>query len=429
MNILSMLNQLLIPIIVTIGVFVIGLYLVSYISRMMRYLKIKESPILGDEGLNIIEIILFYTIFSFLFVIIILSYAFSMNLLAEYTIKIIFPYFNMFFLIMLIFLFSFLFLTINNRTFRYLKGELHIKPRNLWSYKLGTYVELIIKYVIYLMTFFLIIIVFLSGLGILRNTIENLYIFTSRNVDGIITMLIIILAGLLTYLFINAYLKDIKLKSKSNKDKLFIYISGILKHFISTIVIVGLILVFLSMVGFTFADIFVFIIFIIFLIFSFVFIFTPPFTNALCGLSILITEPFMIGDYIKIDEIDVMGEIIDIKLMNTVIRDYSENIVYVPNSRILNLTIQNIGSREKIFPVRAEFTTDDPISKERIEDCIVKNMVSQYIIYDIRPKVHLSKVEGKKKFYEIVVFIDDISKMDEVKTDILEFIYSCMMHQ
>ena len=245
MNLFELLNELLIPIIVTIGIIVIGLYLVSYLTRLIKYLKIKESPILGDEAFSILEIIFLYTLFSFLFIIIILSYAFSMHLLAQYTTKIIFPYFNMFFLIMMIFLFSFLLLTINSRLFRYLRGELHIKPKNIWSYKLSSYIELSIKYLIYLLTTIFILIVILSSFGILKNTVEGIYSFSSKNIDGFITMLILLLGGILTYLFINAYLKDIKLKSKANKDKLLSYISGILKHFISSIIIVGIILVFL----------------------------------------------------------------------------------------------------------------------------------------------------------------------------------------
>ncbi len=429
MNLFELLNELLIPIIVTIGIIVIGLYLVSYLTRLIKYLKIKESPILGDEAFSILEIIFLYTLFSFLFIIIILSYAFSMHLLAQYTTKIIFPYFNMFFLIMMIFLFSFLLLTINSRLFRYLRGELHIKPKNIWSYKLSSYIELSIKYLIYLLTTIFILIVILSSFGILKNTVEGIYSFSSKNIDGFITMLILLLGGILTYLFINAYLKDIKLKSKANKDKLLSYISGILKHFISSIIIVGIILVFLSMIGFTYADIFVFIVFIIFLIFSFSIIFTPPLINALSGLSILISETFIIGNYVKIDEINFIGEIIDIKIMNTVLRDYRGNITYIPNSKMMNYSVTNIGINEKIIPVKIELLTEKNVDKDFIEECILKNKINDHIIYNNKPKVYLQKIENNKKVYEILVYIDDISKIDDVKTDVLEKIYSCMMNK
>ncbi|MGC8995912.1 MAG: mechanosensitive ion channel domain-containing protein [Thermoplasmata archaeon] len=429
MNLFELLNDLLIPIIVTIGIIVIGLYLVSYLTRLIKYLKIKESPILGDEAFSILEIIFLYTLFSFLFIIIILSYAFSMNLLAQYTTKIIFPYFNMFFLIMMIFLFSFLFLTINSRLFRYLRGELHIKPKNIWSYKLSSYMELFIKYLIYSLTTIFILIVILSSFGILKNTVEGIYSFSSKNIDGFITMFILLLGGILTYLFINAYLKDIKLKSRANKDKLLLYISGILKHFISSIIIVGIILVFLSMIGFTYADVFVFIVFIIFLIFSFSIIFTPPLINALAGLSILISETFVIGNYIKIDDINFIGEIIDIKIMNTVLRDHRGNIIYVPNSKMMNYSVTNIGIYEKIIPVKIELLTEKNVDKDFIEECILKEKINDHIIYNNKPKVYLQKIENNKKIYEILVYIDDIGKIDDVKTDILEKLYLCMMNK
>ncbi|MGC9166817.1 MAG: mechanosensitive ion channel domain-containing protein [Thermoplasmata archaeon] len=429
MNLFELLNDLLIPIIVTIGIIVIGLYLVSYLTRLIKYLKIKESPILGDEAFSILEIIFLYTLFSFLFIIIILSYAFSMHLLAQYTTKIIFPYFNMFFLIMMIFLFSFLFLTINSRLFRYLRGELHIKPKNIWSYKLSSYMELFIKYLIYSLTTIFILIVILSSFGILKNTVEGIYSFSSKNIDGFITMFILLLGGILTYLFINAYLKDIKLKSRANKDKLLLYISGILKHFISSIIIVGIILIFLSMIGFTYADVFVFIVFIIFLIFSFSIIFTPPLINALAGLSILISETFVIGNYIKIDDINFIGEIIDIKIMNTVLRDHRGNIIYVPNSKMMNYSVTNIGIHEKIIPVKIELLTEKNVDKDFIEECILKEKINDHIIYNNKPKVYLQKIENNKKIYEILVYIDDIGKIDDVKTDILEKLYLCMMNK
>ncbi|MGC8992825.1 MAG: hypothetical protein ACP5JE_04635, partial [Thermoplasmata archaeon] len=76
-----------------------------------------------------------------------------------------------------------------------------------------------------------------------------------------------------------------------------------------------------------------------------------------------------------------------------------------------------------------ELLTEKNVDKDFIEECILKEKINDHIIYNNKPKVYLQKIENNKKIYEILVYIDDIGKIDDVKTDILEKLYLCMMNK
>lgn len=64
------------------------------------------------------------------------------------------------------------------------------------------------------------------------------------------------------------------------------------------------------------------------------------FSNIISGIFIVIFKPFRVGDVIKIG-IDVLGEIEDITLRHTVIRNFENRRIIIPNSKISSETILN----------------------------------------------------------------------------------------
>ncbi len=64
------------------------------------------------------------------------------------------------------------------------------------------------------------------------------------------------------------------------------------------------------------------------------------FTNIVCGLLIMFGDQISIHDVILINEIE--GEVIDVTLVNTVLRKSSQELVYIPNSNLLNLPVQKL---------------------------------------------------------------------------------------
>ncbi|MGC8564840.1 MAG: mechanosensitive ion channel domain-containing protein [Thermoplasmata archaeon] len=426
MELLSLLDHLLIPIIATIGIVVIALYIISYLNRFFSYLKIKESVFLGENSVQVLEIMLLYSFFSFLFVFLIYIYSGIGFGIRDYTTRIIFPYLYTFFSIILVLLFSMLFLSINNRAFKYLRGELHTKPKTIISEKVGYYTELIIKYFIYFLALIFSIIILLSSFGVLGNTTKGLIIFFSRNVEGLLMILFLIIIGIVLYLIFVAFINDIKLRSKSQKEKLGKYLTGILRNTIIILVLLGIILIFLSMLGFRYADIFVFIFFIIIILIMVFFVFYSPLKNAISGIIILSLEPFVEDDYISIEN-EIEGTVLNIKLLYTEIKDTRGKINLIPNSKILEKTVRVISSPGKNFPIRFEIEIPGTIGPETFEKIFLESVMDiPYIDQTERPSIFLKNIGSNFDKYEICIHVESSEKGDFIKSEILKRLKSAM---
>jgi len=426
MALIQLFNQLLIPIIATIGIVVISLYIVAYLNRFFNYLKIKESVFLGENSVELLEIIFLYSFFSFLFVFLVYLYSSIGIVIKDYTTKIIFPYLYTFFSIILVLLFSLFLLSINNRIFRFLRGELHTKPKKLISEKFGYYTELIIKYFIYILAIIFSIIILLSSFGVLGNTSKGLNLFLSENVEGLLMIFLLIIVGIIIYLLFVAFIRDIKLRSSAQKEKLGGYLTGIIRNTIIILVSFGIILIFLSMLGFRYADIFVFIFFIILIFVIILFIFYSPFKNAISGLIILSAEPFVEEDYISIEN-DVEGLVLNISLLFTEIKDNLGKITYVPNSIVLEKYVKVISSPGKSFPVRFEVEIPNKMKTEEFENLFLKIIMDiPYIEQNERPGIYLKELGEEFSRYEICVHVELSEKCEHVKSEILKKIKSAV---
>ena len=64
-------------------------------------------------------------------------------------------------------------------------------------------------------------------------------------------------------------------------------------------------------------------------------------SNIVGGLFIVFSHPFKVGDFIKVDDGDVIGTVVEITLRHTIIRNIENRMILIPNSKINSSTIIN----------------------------------------------------------------------------------------
>ncbi len=69
------------------------------------------------------------------------------------------------------------------------------------------------------------------------------------------------------------------------------------------------------------------------------------FSNIITGIFLVIFKPFRVGDFIELDN-DMTGQVEDITLRHTVIRNFENRRIVIPNSIISNETIVNSSLNE-----------------------------------------------------------------------------------
>lgn len=89
------------------------------------------------------------------------------------------------------------------------------------------------------------------------------------------------------------------------------------------------------------------------------FAFKDSLSNLASGMLILIYRPFKIGDTIEVA--GTMGNVLDLSIVNTTIKDFAGPIIYFPNSQVWGAKITNISRaeyRRTIFTVGIDYTDD-----------------------------------------------------------------------
>ena len=73
----------------------------------------------------------------------------------------------------------------------------------------------------------------------------------------------------------------------------------------------------------------------------------PLLSNLFSGIFITSSKRVQVGDHISVG--NYSGEVIDVGVYSTVIRDYNNNIVYNPNNQIINSVLVNFSRPDPSF--------------------------------------------------------------------------------
>ncbi len=131
--------------------------------------------------------------------------------------------------------------------------------------------------------------------------------------------------------------------------------------------------------------------------------------NFLAGLYIMISRPFMVRDYVKIE--DVEGEVREITINYTKIYTSTYNIMEIPNRKVLDSTILNYSTKRGTidyslpigFPQLENIT-----NKELIENCIMPELEEFYNKYkgilQKKPELGMYKMTRLERGFLIRLF-------------------------
>lgn len=138
--------------------------------------------------------------------------------------------------------------------------------------------------------------------------------------------------------------------------------------------------------------------------------------NFLAGLYIMISRPFMVGDYVRIGDIE--GKVKEITINYTKIFTPTYNITEIPNRKVLDSIITNYSGKKNVidYSFKVGFPhVDNCTTSELIEECLVPTLQKFYESYkDVLPKkpeASMYKLDRLEKGFMIRVFFPE-SKTD-----------------
>jgi small-conductance mechanosensitive channel len=106
----------------------------------------------------------------------------------------------------------------------------------------------------------------------------------------------------------------------------------------------------------------------------------PTLSNLFAGVHIIISRQVKPGDYIRLESGDE-GYVSDITWRNTTIRDLSNNIVVVPNSKLASTIITNFNKPEKEMAVLVQMAAAYGSDLRKVENVAIE--VGKEVMKDV----------------------------------------------
>lgn len=135
------------------------------------------------------------------------------------------------------------------------------------------------------------------------------------------------------------------------------------------------------------------------------------------GIFIQLDNPFVKGDYIKVDEYE--GVVREIRLRATELNGFSSTKMVVPNSVLVNNTVKNF-TRGRRTKTSIEMTTD-PENLEEIAEIledVARN--EEDVLEKPEPQVVYTRLEDGKIAAELHYWVKDSVNAKAVRSDVIE---------
>ncbi|MFP3985627.1 MAG: mechanosensitive ion channel family protein [Candidatus Bathyarchaeia archaeon] len=128
--------------------------------------------------------------------------------------------------------------------------------------------------------------------------------------------------------------------------------------------------------------------------------------NIIAGLYILVSRPFRVGDYVKLDGAE--GIVKEVSINYTKILTAANNIVCMSNRRILDRDVVNFRYKgeSKLFRYGFEINFDHSLPTEKIEAILEKVAESYAEKLPRKPEYQLGKLTRFDKNYMFYIYVE-----------------------
>jgi len=130
--------------------------------------------------------------------------------------------------------------------------------------------------------------------------------------------------------------------------------------------------------------------------------------NVIAGLFLLVTRPFRVGDYVRIDSIE--GIVQELTLNYAKILTPSNTMISISTQRILDRDITNyrlVREKSNLFCYGFELSFDHRLSAEKLEELLDSAIERYEEKLPRKPKYQLTKLTSSARHYMFYFYVED----------------------
>ncbi|MGQ9641452.1 MAG: mechanosensitive ion channel family protein [Candidatus Bathycorpusculaceae bacterium] len=143
--------------------------------------------------------------------------------------------------------------------------------------------------------------------------------------------------------------------------------------------------------------------------------------NLIAGLFLLVTRPFRVGDYVRIDGVE--GIVQEITLNYAKILTPSNNVVSISTQRLLDRDITNFrfrGEESNLFCYGFELTFDHSLPIEKLEEALNKVIERYAEKLPKKPEFMQSRLTSFARHYMFYIYVEDPKDIFVLQPQILK---------
>jgi len=394
------------------------MWILAHLSRYFEYLKMLESPYLDKETLDFIHKVLIGLGVGMIVILIFFVLQFRIPEIKQGLVAFIHRVPALFFVIFVIFIAAIL-VRIIHRFAGYLRGDLKVKPRRLAPPRALSFTEIFLKYLIYTIAG---VIAFIGGISALppedqeyKDIVFSYIAIPDRAV--ILGFIVAIIAIFIVLKFTDSIFEDMKKRTTKFSPKAVDEFKSTVKY---TIYLAGIVIVLILALDIllTFEQLLIFTVAIIFGGLVATIIMFDIIRNGLAGVTLMLTNPFNVGDQIKVDN-GAEYEVESIGLLATQVRALNGDTISFTNSKLLRSNILNI-SRSTSGIIQLTVALDFSIPHQKLEMAF-KEAVEKTTGIELNPQPQIicMDIRGSSMEYQLLAHTKDVLKIVEIKSNLI----------
>ena len=145
--------------------------------------------------------------------------------------------------------------------------------------------------------------------------------------------------------------------------------------------------------------------------------------NLVSGVILIFEQPFRIGDFIELG--DKKGRVLDIGIRSSKIIMEEGAEIIMPNADLLSGRVINWTLRNDNVRIDLPLSVLPGHSFEEVQQVIVSVLEkSQHVVMTVPPQIFLSAASDKSMNINIQVWINDVHKLQSIKSELLNSIFN-----
>ncbi|MFQ6106516.1 MAG: mechanosensitive ion channel family protein [Thermoplasmata archaeon] len=417
-----------------IALIVFWMYVLAYMTRYFEYLKMHESKYLDNRALDIVRAVVQWIWVGILAILVLVVASFQSDEIAGFLLVLNSLIPGILF-VAVVLLITVVLANILRRFADYLRKSVEKRREGLVGPEALGFVELFLKYLIYVLGGLIAI---LGGLWLIGEAgftdvkewvnVNILDAIEAANLPYLGALIVVVVAVTLIVLRLTSSLfEDMKRRSKKFSPRVIELLRRLSRYIIWGVSLVVLVFLFLSVILEPSEVILAAVIFLL-LVLAGIFVGIDSIRNALSGIVLMMSDPFDEGDRVKILD-DLVCDIKSIDLSLTQVETLRGEIISVPNSELIGKRTVNF-SRSETYAMAVEVKVGFDIPYTKVESLLMKAAdKTDGIVDEPRPKVFAKSIDDGVILYQLLAYTDKPETMKEVNSKLIYYVQDVFLEE